>query len=130
MCLSEILYQVPYLNDLYRIKANGGLVQNNSTGIAKQRLRNADALPVALGQCRYESVSHIPNARADYDVFHLRFELRAAETLRLAYELQILLRSLIYIQRRLLRQITDAPFCRLRFVENIMPVYRHFARRR
>jgi len=48
--LAKLADQVADLDDLQRVKAHGGLIQNDDLGIAQQRLSDADALLVAFGK--------------------------------------------------------------------------------
>ena len=48
VALAEALDQVADLDDLLRVEADGRLVQNQDGRVAEQRLRDADALLVAL----------------------------------------------------------------------------------
>ena len=48
VALAEALDQVADLDDLLRVEADGRLVQNQDGWVAEQRLRDADALLVAL----------------------------------------------------------------------------------
>ena len=46
--LPEIFYEISYLNNLVRVKANRRLVENEDIGVADERLRKADSLLIAL----------------------------------------------------------------------------------
>ena len=50
MLLLQAFDQVTDLDDLLRVEADGGLVQNENRRVAEQSLRNADTLLVALRQ--------------------------------------------------------------------------------
>src|SRR5512141_1991331 len=53
----EALHERAHLADLPRVEADRGLVENEHLGVAEQRLRDAGALPEALGQHLDERVA-------------------------------------------------------------------------
>ena len=55
----QALDQRPGLDDLLRVQAGGGLVQNQDVGIVDDRLRQSDALPVAFGKLADQLVADI-----------------------------------------------------------------------
>lgn len=48
--LAQAFDQRTDFDDLVRVQANGGLVENEHRRIADERLRDTHALPIALGQ--------------------------------------------------------------------------------
>lgn len=60
---AEALDEVADLDDLLRVKADGGLVQNEDRRVAEQSLRNADTLLVALRQVADETSVDVVNLR-------------------------------------------------------------------
>ena len=53
----ELLDQLARLDDLLRVEAGGRLVEDQHVGVVDQRLREADALPVALRQLAAQAVA-------------------------------------------------------------------------
>ena len=49
MGFTQFLDEIAYLNDLDRIKSDGGFIQNDNLRLAQKCLRDPDALAVALG---------------------------------------------------------------------------------
>ena len=58
------LEQVADFDDLLRVETGGGLVQDQHVGIVDDRLRQADALPVALGELADQLVPHVADGAA------------------------------------------------------------------
>ena len=50
MGLAQLPDELPDLNDLEGVQPHRGLIQNDDSGAAQQRLSNAYPLPVALGE--------------------------------------------------------------------------------
>ena len=65
---AEALDEVADLDDLLRVKADGGLVQNEDRRVAEQSLRNADTLLVALRQVADETRVNVVNLRQAADL--------------------------------------------------------------
>ena len=109
MALTKGLDQIPNFDDLLRVEADGGLVQNQNLRITDQRLREADALPVALGKIFDNAVFDVGDFNTRADILQMRFHglLRLFE---LIAELQIRLHRHIQIQRRMLGKIADVLF--------------------
>ena len=71
----ELLDQLARFDDLLRVEAGRRLVEDEHVGVVDERLREADALPVALRQLAAQAVRHVVDARA---LHHLLDALRAA----------------------------------------------------
>ena len=67
--------QLPRLDDLLRVEAGGRLVEDQDVGIVDQRLRQADALPIALRELAAVPLGHVVDARAAHDVVDPRLAL-------------------------------------------------------
>ena len=65
---AEALDEVADLDDLLRVEANGGLVQNEDRRVAEQSLRNADTLLVALRQVADETSVDVVDLRQAADL--------------------------------------------------------------
>src|SRR4030095_14864494 len=61
--LAEAPDESPDLGDLLRIETGRRLIEDQDTGIAEDRLRDADPLPVALGEIADESVRDVLDSR-------------------------------------------------------------------
>ena len=59
----------PDFHHLFRVQTHRGLVQNDHLRVTQQSLRNADALPVALGQLLNQPGLHFGNVCAGHDRF-------------------------------------------------------------
>ena len=60
---AELANQLPRLDDLLRIEARRRLVEDEHIGVVKDRLRQADALPVALRELAAMAVGHVGDPR-------------------------------------------------------------------
>ena len=69
---ARLLDQLARLDDLLRIEAGGRLVEDQHVGVVNERLRQADALPVALRQLAAVAVRHVGDARALHDASSTR----------------------------------------------------------
>ena len=59
--------EIARLDDLLRIEAGGRLVEDQDFGVVNERLRQADALPVALRQLAAVPIGHVGDVRALHD---------------------------------------------------------------
>ena len=59
MVAAQVFDEGADLDDLLGVQAHGGLVQNEHRGVADQRLGNAHALLIALGEVADEPVVHV-----------------------------------------------------------------------
>ena len=125
VALSKLLDQISDLDDLNGVKADGRLIQNDALRPAEQRLRNAHALPVALGKRGNSAVSNRLNARARHGIGDLYRQLRSAHPLSLPYKAQVFHWCFIQIKRRLLGEIADEPFGLFRLIKNIVAADAH-----
>ena len=93
MVSAEALDEVADLDDLLRVEADGGLVQNENRRVAEQSLRNADTLLVALRQVADETSVDVVNLRqtADLADMLLAVELDAFSSyMKLRYSLTVI----------------------------------------
>ena len=70
----EAANQIARLDDLLRVEAGGRLVEDQHVRVVDDRLRQADALPVALRELAAVPVGHVGDARA----LHHRVDARLA----------------------------------------------------
>ena len=125
VALSKLLDQISDLDDLNGVKADGRLIQNDDLRPAEQRLRNAHALPVALGKRGNSAASNRLNARARHGIGDLYRQLRSTQALGLPYKAQVFHWCFIQIKRRLLGEIADKPFGLFRLIKNIVAADAH-----
>ena len=129
MGLAQLLDKVTDLNDLNGVEAYGGLVQNNDLGITQQRLGDAHALLVPLGEGGDTAVLHMFDLGQTDDRVDLPVQLLAPQPLGLTHKGEILQGRLIHIQRGMLRQIADQLLGLVRFIEDVVSINPHMARR-
>ena len=126
--LPELADEVADLDNLQGVEADRRFVQNNHLGAAEQRLRDADALPVALGQGGDAAVRDLADLDLPDHLADLPVELFAPQPLGLPDKPQVFQRGLVQIERRLLGQVTDQALGLLRLGQNIKAAHRHAAR--
>ena len=59
MVASEGTYQISYLDYLTRVKSHRRLVEYDDLRVSDKCRSNADALPITLGEARYQTVADI-----------------------------------------------------------------------
>ena len=100
---AQFLDQFADADDLRRVQANGGLIQNDELRAAQQRLRNAHALAITLGQAADEPGQHIFQPGAAGSFQHLFFALSLLfDALQFRCKIQIFLHGHLRVKRRLL----------------------------
>ena len=121
--LAQVADEGADLDHLRRVQADGGLIQNDDLRCAEQRSGNTHTLTVALGQVADQALLHALQARAGRGVRHCGGTIRLfAGALQLGNEQQILLHGHLLIQRRQLRQVTDAGLGRGGLVGDVVAV--------
>ena len=103
MGLAQLPDELPDLNDLEGVQPHRGLIQNDDSGAAQQRLSNAYPLPVALGERGDAAAANPLQAGLLDDLPDLGLQLLAPQALGLAHEPQVFHRGLVQIEGRLLR---------------------------
>ena len=126
---AQLADQVADLDDLRRIQAHGGLVQDHHLRIAQYRLRDAHALAVALGQVADQPMHHRRHAGLFRRAPDLRPATGRGHLLEPRHHRQVFLRRHVHVQRRDLRQIADQPLGLLRLLEYVEPADSDLARR-
>ncbi len=115
----ELLDELARLDDLLRVEAGGRLVENQHVGVVNQRLREADALLVALRQLAALAIRHVGDARA----LHHGLDALRAVSRRHAFDLrderQVFHDAHVGIERRRFRQIAGAALGFDRLVEHV-----------
>ncbi len=77
------------LGDLLGVETDGGLVQDQHLGVAQQRLGQAHALAIALGQLADEAALHVGDEAPGHDVGHPPLALPPRHALDLGHELEV-----------------------------------------
>ena len=128
MGLAQFLNESADLNDLRRVKAHGGLIQNDELRCTQQCLRNAHTLAVALGQAADEPGQNILQPGAAGGTQHLFFALCFLfDALELCRKVQILLHGHFRIERRLLGQVAHTGLGLLRLFRQTETRHLNFA---
>ena len=104
----ELLDQLAGLDDLLRVEAGRRLVEDEHLGVVEQRLREADALPVALRELAALAVRHVGDPRALHHRGHARLALGPRHALDARAEVEILAHAHVGVERRRLGQIAGA----------------------
>ena len=128
MVFSQRFHQITDFDDLLGIQAYRRLIQNNDLRITDQCLSNTHALAIAFGQIFDQTLFHVRNLNSLHDLFQLHIALFLWHLLQVCYCDQIFPYGHVHIQRRDLRQITDALFGFLRLCQDIMPVDQDLSR--
>ena len=95
------------LDDLLGVEAGSGLVEDEYVGVVDDRLGDADALPVALGKLADQLVAHVADGAASQHLVHPAVDVRRADSLELADEIEVLGDLHLGVNRRCFRQIPD-----------------------
>ena len=122
---AQIVDQAADLDDLRRVQAHRGFVQNDDLRLPQQRGGDAHPLAVTLGQVADEPVLHgLQPGAAHGSLRHGCAVLFVFHAFQLRHKQQVFPHCHFRIQRGLLRKIPDGPFGLQRFLRNVMP--RHF----
>ena len=97
------------LGDLLRVQPDGGLVEDQHLGIAQQRLGQAHALAVALGQLADEAARMSVMKHRSITSSTRACAARAGHALDLGHELEVCAHRQVGVERRVLGQVADAP---------------------
>ncbi len=87
---ASVLDELARLDDLLGIEARGGLVEDQHIGVVDDRLGQADALPVALGELAQQLVAHVADGAALQDLIHAPAEVGLRDALEPRHEGQVL----------------------------------------
>ncbi len=120
----ETTNQIPRLDDLFRVQARGGFVEDQHLGVVQQRLRQTDTLFVPLRQARAVAIGHVINMGLAHRALDLRLALglvHRGRQLQLGDKGQILLHRHVGVQGRRFRQVPDAAFRLDRLRKHIKP---------
>ena len=123
MFLSQILYQISDLNDLFRIQSYCRFIQNDHVRITQNRLGKSHSLPVTFGQIFDQTVFHICDLNPVHDFFDHFILFVFRDFFQIRRKPHIFQNGHIKIKGRLFRKIAYTFPGFLRFFENIMSVY-------
>ena len=127
MGLAQFPDQFTDADDLRRVQADRGLIQNDQLRAAQKSLRNAHALAVALGQAADEPGHHLIQPSAPGGLLHLLAALGFFDPLELGRKVQIFLHGHFRVQRRLLRQVAHTGLGLLRLLRQTEAGYLYLA---
>src|SRR5437016_8752036 len=108
------------LGDLFRVEADGGFVEDQDLGIAEDRLRESDPLPVALRQPADEPVLDVGDEAALHDLRDPAPTLGAPHALDLGDEVQVRRDAEVPVERDALREVADPPADLQRLAEHVV----------
>src|ERR1041385_353643 len=111
----ELLDEAADLDDLLGVEADRRLVEDEHRRVVDQRAREADALAVALGEAAHDARRDVGEKAFGEHALERVFESALRDAFDAADELEIRAHGHVVIERRVLRQIADAPprFARL-----------------
>jgi hypothetical protein len=115
----ELPDQLPRLDDLLGIETRRRLVENQHVGVVNQRLCEANALLVALGQLRAEPVRHLGDPRPIHDRLHPMPAVGSRDALDLSDEVQVFDDGHVGVEGRRFRQVTGSTLRFDRLVEHV-----------
>ena len=108
------------LDDLFRVEPGGRLVEDQHLGVVNQRLREADALPVAFRQLRAVLRRHVVDVRALHHGRDPVLLFLRGHALDARDEVQVLPDGHVRIQGRRFRQVAGAPLGLDRVSEDVV----------
>jgi hypothetical protein len=95
------------------------MVEDEQLGVAQERLGQADALAVALGQLADQAAAHVRDEAPLHHLVHLRPPLSPAHALDLRHELQVCAHREVRVEGGVLGQVADAPPHLQRLAEDV-----------
>ena len=93
--------------------------------VTDQRLRNANALTISLGELADLPVCHVQKSGTPHVFFDCRRALRFWYALDLADKRQVFARGHVEVERRKLRQVADVPLCFLLLFKDVVVFNEH-----
>ncbi|MPM77346.1 hypothetical protein SDC9_124349 [bioreactor metagenome] len=109
-------------DDLLRVEAARRFVENDIFRIAAERLGNADALAIALGEIADQAILHVLQPDLIENALEMALDLPLRHAHELADEHQILVDGHLRVERRELRHVAQVTLCFERFLEDVVPV--------
>ena len=122
MFLLKTFNQITDLYDLLRVQTYGRLIQNDNFRITKDCLCQTNPLPVTFGQVLDQTIFHVRDLYHIHDFFYHGFLFIFWNFFEISNEIHIFAYCHIEIKRRHFRQIANAFFCLLRFIQYIMTI--------
>ncbi len=126
----ERLDQLPHLDDLGGIEADGGLVEDEHLRVAEQRLGEAHSLPLALGEVPDHPLDELVAVGLLRHPLDLDAARLGGDALDRGDEGQVVAHRHLRIERRVLRQVADALLHLERLLEDVEAAHFHAAARR
>ena len=101
--------QLARLDDLFGVEAGGRLIKNQHVGVVHQRLRQADALPVAFRELSAAAVCHVGDARLLHHLVDARLATGPRDPLDARDKRQVLAHRHFGIERRCFGKVAGPP---------------------
>ena len=120
-----VLPSVADLDDLDGVEADRRLIEDHHARVAQQRLGDAHALTVALGEVFDQPVLHVRRLGDGERVFDLAAECVAVHALGAGDKGEVFPRRHIRVDGRLLGQVTDARFGLVGLFKDVVPFDAH-----
>ena len=126
MLFCQLADQFTDFNDLLRSSPTVGSSRMMISGNPRDCLRKSDSLLITFGQVLDQPVLYIHDLHHQHDLLNLLLPFRFWDLLQFRYELQVF-HSPSYPCKAVASQADNQYiFCRLRFLQYIVPVDQHF----
>src|SRR5437899_3152448 len=122
--------EAPDLDDLSRIEADGGLVEDEDGRVVDKGLREADPLPVSFGEVAEQAIAHLSQATGVEDALERDCDVPPSQPLQLRDEAEIARHAHVVVEGRILGKIPDPTPHLGRLLEDVEAVDSHRARGR
>ena len=126
MVAGELLDQLTRLDDLLRIEAGGRLVEDQDVRVVDERLRQADALPVAFRELRAQPIRHVGHAGPLHHGLHPLRSIGGRDAFDFGHKGQVFENAHVGVERRRLGQVAGAALGLDRLVEDVEPGHNCF----
>ena len=125
MALAELTDQITDLNNLLRVKSDGGFIEDQNLGIAENRLCQTNPLAVALGQVADQSATDILYPCHLHHAFDLLSALLRGHFFQFCRKKQIFFHRHLGVEGWNFRQVSDLSLCLLRLPLDIFSINCH-----
>src|SRR5437899_2316704 len=122
--------EAPDLDDLSRIEADGGLVEDEDGRVVDKGLREADPLPVSFGEVAEQAIADLSQATGVEDALERDGDVPPSQPLQLRDEAEIARHAHVVVEGRILGKIPDPTPYLGRLLEDVEAVDPHRARGR
>ena len=120
MILPQLTDEIADLDDLQRIQAYGGFIQNDDPWVSEQGLGNTNTLAIAFGKGGNTASADFGDFCLLYHCFDLVCQRRSAQAFGFSHEAQVFERCFIHIKGWLFRQVANQFLGFFRLFENII----------